>query len=73
MLKKNTCRWCWESNLSKILELWNMPLAWWFLKSEEISIESKIPLDLYFCNNCNLVQICDVVDPEKLFKKYFYI
>jgi len=50
-----------------------MPLAWGFLKKEEIPDEIKIPLDLYFCENCKLVQICTIVDPVKLFKNYFYI
>lgn len=70
---RNTCRWCWSSSLVKILDLGDMPLAWGFLKEHEINSEIKIPLDLYFCKHCNLVQISRIVDPVKLFKNYFYI
>lgn len=70
---RDSCRWCWSKKLHKILDLWNMPLAWGFLKSEDIKNEIKIPLDLFYCEECNLVQITSIVNPEILFKNYFYI
>lgn len=71
--KRIKCRWCNGKKLHKILDLWNMPLAWWFLKKEKIYNEQKIPLDLYFCEECKLVQILNIIDPKVLFQKYFYI
>lgn len=32
----------------------------------------KAPLELMFCNNCTLVQLHHTVDPEYLFKEYYY-
>jgi hypothetical protein len=34
--------------------------------------EPKFPLDVYFCKNCYLVQLVDVVPPEVMFSKYVY-
>ncbi len=51
-----------------------MPLANSFLKSpEEFAAEQFYPLDLYFCENCSLVQLLDVIDPEVLFRNYIYV
>ncbi len=70
---RETCRWCWSSNLLRVLDLWDMPLAGWFIRPEEFSSEIKIPLELYVCENCKLAQICHIVDPDRLFRNYFYI
>lgn len=51
-----------------------MPLANSFLKSpEEFANEPFFPLDLYFCENCSLIQLLDVIDPEVLFRNYIYV
>lgn len=51
-----------------------MALANSFLKSEsEIANEPIFPLDVYFCQNCSLVQLMDVIDPEVLFRHYLYV
>jgi ubiquinone/menaquinone biosynthesis C-methylase UbiE len=50
-----------------------MPLAGWFISPENFASEIKIPLELYVCENCKLAQICHIVDPDILFKNYFYI
>jgi hypothetical protein len=50
------------------------PLANSFLRSaEEFADELSYPLDVYFCSNCSLVQLMDVVDPEVLFRNYIYV
>jgi methylation protein EvaC len=71
--KRETCRWCGSRQLHKFISLGDMPLAWWFRKPEDIAHEIKVPLDVYFCEACNLVQICDIINPTLLFKNYFYI
>ncbi len=73
ILHRNNCRGCFSKNLRCFLDLGSMPLAGGFLKKDQIKKEVKIPLRVYFCNNCGLVQILDVADPTVLFKNYFYI
>jgi hypothetical protein len=68
------CRFCGKENIFKFLELGEMPLANNFLTEKELeSIEEpKHPLDLFFCDNCCLVQTGYVVPPDILFKNYIY-
>ena len=74
-LKHNTkCRICDGANLVKILDLGIMPPANSFLKKEDLSKpEKKFPLVVYFCENCFLLQLLDVVSPEILFANYDYM
>jgi len=72
--KRTTCRVCGNSDLKLFLELGPTPLANSFLKSsDEFKNENIYPLDLYFCGNCSLVQLLDVIDPEVLFRHYVYV
>jgi len=44
-----------------------------FLKKEELNNpESKYPLRVFFCEDCGLSQLVDVVDPSVLFRNYVY-
>lgn len=70
---RTCCRWCNSKNLVQVLDLGAMPLAWWFVKPENFKDEIKIPLELYVCEDCKLAQICHIVDPDILFRNYFYI
>ncbi len=70
---RNTCRGCGGKNLTLFLDLGNVPLAGGFLTSEEIAAEKKFPLKVYYCQDCGLAQVIDVVDPSVLFKEYFYV
>jgi len=70
---RKTCRGCGSSNLIMFLDLGEVPLAGGFLTQEEIPEEHKFPLKVYYCQHCGLVQVLDIVDPSKLFKKYFYV
>lgn len=74
-LKHNTtCRICDSSDLVQILDLGKMPPANSFLKKEELGKqESKFPLVIYFCRNCCLLQLLDIVDPAILFGEYDYM
>jgi len=68
------CRFCDKKDIFKFLELGTMALANSFLTREEMrSIkEPKYPLDVFFCEQCGLVQIGYVVPPDALFKDYIY-
>jgi SAM-dependent methyltransferase len=55
------------------LDLGNMPLANALLKKEALSEkEPSYPLDVMFCEKCGMVQLGNVVDPDKMFKDYVY-
>lgn len=74
MYNHNTkCRICKNKNLTKFLDLGDQPLANSFLKSEgKFLTEKKYPLAVYFCGDCNLAQLLDVVDKEEMFSDYIY-
>jgi novobiocin biosynthesis protein NovU/D-mycarose 3-C-methyltransferase len=72
--KKTTCRICTGSQLIRFLSLGPTPLANSFLHSrEEFGEEKSYPLDVYYCEDCHLVQLLDVIDPEFLFRDYIYL
>ncbi len=72
--KRDTCRACGGQNLRVILSLGHMPLANSFLRSEnDFAEESFYPLDVYFCEDCSLMQLMDVIDPKVLFRDYIYV
>jgi hypothetical protein len=74
LVHRTTCRVCGGANLEKILALGPSPLANAFLRSaDEFDAEPKYPLDLYFCGDCSLLQLLDVVKPEVLFRHYLYV
>src|SRR3989344_2507775 len=71
-IRKDNCRICGGSDLQEILDLGSMPPANAFIKSGRPVGNEKFPLSVYFFNNCFLLQVPDVVDPEILFKDYDY-
>lgn len=72
--RRTTCRACGGVRLSSFLSLGPTPLANGFLRSEEeFAAEPTFPLDVFLCENCSLVQLLDVVDPEILFRDYVYV
>lgn len=72
--KRTTCRACGQEKLRPFISLGPTPLANSFLRSpNEFENESSYPLDVYFCDECSLVQLADVVDPKILFGNYIYI
>lgn len=51
-----------------------MPIPNGFRKKEELNKkEAKYELACYYCEKCGLVQLTIIVDPEIMFKNYFYI
>lgn len=73
-IHKTECRVCGKSKLVKILDLGKMPLANSFLNKKDLGKpEQKFPLTVYFCKNCGLLQLLDVVNPEILFGHYYYL
>jgi SAM-dependent methyltransferase len=69
------CRFCHKEDIFKFLDLGSMPPANSFLTEAELSSvqEKAYPLDVFFCEQCGLVQIGYVVPPDELFKEYIYV
>lgn len=69
----NKCRICHSKRLYKFLDLGKQPIPNGFRKNEDLGKhEAKYELACLFCENCGLVQLSIVVDPEKMFKNYVY-
>ena len=76
MLTKNTaCRDCGSSKLTLFLDLSDQPPANAFLTKEALADghETRYPLKAYVCEDCQLVQLIDVVDLDTLFQDYVYL
>lgn len=71
--KREDCRGCSGKNLTLILDMGSMPPANSFIKASELSGEKKFPLTVLFCNDCKLLQVPDIVDPQILFGQYDYL
>lgn len=65
------CRFCESKNVQKVIDLGNMPLAGGFIRTKKI-LEKFYPLQLNFCQNCFLLQVNSSINPDSLFKNYFY-
>ncbi len=65
------CRVCASKDLVSILNLGPLPLANGFVSKEELSRPDPLfPLELFYCRNCHLVQLVDVVDKRAMFDEY---
>jgi len=71
-VRRTTCRFCEGSNLTKILDFGNFPLAGGFLKEKDFPNEKYYPLSLNFCRDCCLVQVSNVVSADVLFKSNYF-
>lgn len=67
------CRMCKGSRLTEYLDVGPQPLANAFLKKEDLpKPEPMYPLRVFFCEDCGLSQLVDIVNPEILFRDYVY-
>lgn len=68
------CRICSNKNLHLILDLGKQPPANALIDKNQLSeTEAKFPLRLFWCDNCYLVQLLDIVNKEYLFTHYLYM
>ena len=70
-MKENKCRLCFSKNIEKILDLGVQPLAN-SLEKKKNTKQKKFPLIIFFCKNCKAVQLTETVNPNILFKEYFW-
>ena len=67
------CYICSNNNLSKFLDLGMHPPPLNFVSKDDLLTKQEtFPLQVYFCNDCGLVQLGDAVDPNVMFKNYLY-
>lgn len=70
-MKVNQCRLC-KGNLSKPkLKLPPTPLANEFVKT--LDPQDLFPLEICVCESCKHYQLNEQVDPERMFKNYYYV
>ena len=66
------CRFC-GANLVSFCDLGKSPLANSFLEKDQLGLEEPFyPLHAYVCEDCYLVQLEEVENPEKIFQNYAY-
>lgn len=71
--KNNKCRICDSENIIVVLQLEASPLADGFVTKEQLGIEQNVyDMDVYKCQECGLVQLVDVVEPEDIYTDYLY-
>lgn len=74
LFKKNKiCRYCGSSQLTKFLSLGDQPPSNSFIDAKQVNNEKRYPLDVYFCEQCFLTQLLDVVPAETIFDDYMYL
>ncbi len=72
--KNEACRVCGSRELTMFLSLGETPLANSYLTEEQLrQDEPRVPLEVYFCGGCGLVQLVDIVPADVLFRNYLYI
>lgn len=65
------CRLCGSSELETVVSFEPQYIASTFVK-EQPKEQIKVPLTLLLCGSCKLVQLKETVNPELLYKNYFY-
>ena len=67
-----SCRVCRSNNIKGFFDLGMQPLANSLIKDLNEK-ENFYPLSLSWCEDCNLVQLNQTVDPEELFSEYVWV
>ena len=72
---RDTCRMCSSNSLVKVMQLTSTPPGNDLLAENELGRDEPLyPLELFFCNHCNHVQLGHVVNPQILYQKnYTYV
>lgn len=74
LTKVKNCRICNSTNLVDVINLGEQPIPNGFLKKNDLNKKSpKYPLAVVFCENCSLMQLEYLVNPQVMFRNYLYI
>jgi len=72
-MNEKTCLGCGCALPKPFLDLGKTPLANTLLTAQQLhEPEEMYPLEVAFCASCSLVQITEMVPPDKLFREYLY-
>ena len=72
--KRENCRLCLNRNLSMVIALGATPIGDQYLPEKSLHTTQKCyPLELYLCNDCGLLQLLNIIDPEEIYTKYIYL
>jgi SAM-dependent methyltransferase len=72
--RRDRCRLCQGSDLTKVLALTPTPPANAFVTAAELAKpQTAFPLDVWLCDKCGHVQLLDVVDARILYAHYVYV
>jgi len=70
-MTRNTCLICGSKNLTKVLDLGEMPSSNDLVSKNDLNKVKSYPLKYYLCNNCTLFQQLDLVDNSILFRNNY--
>lgn len=69
--RRDNCRSCGKKDLELVIKNEPTPLGEEYIKEKKP--QEYYPVDVFLCKDCNLLQLLDVVDPERLYRDYFYV
>ncbi|MBE9116860.1 class I SAM-dependent methyltransferase [Lusitaniella coriacea LEGE 07157] len=71
--RRETCRLCDSKNLELVIQPAATPPGDRYVAAEALDkVQETYPLDVFFCQDCGLLQLIDVVDPDILYGNYIY-
>ena len=76
MSARPRCRACGSESLRLGFDLGSLPLANSFLsleRAEDPTPEPRYPLRMFYCNDCGLIQLLDLVDRKEMFDDYCFL
>lgn len=74
---RNDCRLCGSNRLDLVVPLAPMPIATPTFRVPGVGLDSEaykkaVPLELFLCAECGLLQLLHIVDPKFLYQNYVY-
>ncbi len=71
--RRETCRLCNAKNLELVVRLVPTPVGDAFVPKDQLDVpQPAYPLDLLLCRQCGNVQLLNVVDPDIIYRQYYY-
>ena len=70
--ERRDCRSCHSSSLQAILSLGNLYVSGFVNSPADTQRCARAPLELVLCSNCTLLQLRHSVNPELLYRQYWY-
>lgn len=70
---RDRCAVCHLAYLTKVMHLNSTPICDAYVTKTHLTEKQNLySLDLYFCGNCGLLQITNIISPEILYRDYLY-